>query len=206
MEKQLTGADETYKYIVKKLKIRFHRRLGYEGEELKFINVELIPEDSDHKFMDIAYIVDNNSKFNIEFQVYAVYGSKMGDMYKYRVYSQADEFLPFRTCVFATYPPTRGISDLEIDGDINFHPDFFFTKNLKASEIINVVKYKNKNNIPLTDNEAIDLIIAPDMTHDYEIQELLEITSQLLIDAIIPDAQFRFDLIDCQKKVLQRFL
>lgn len=93
-----------------------------------------------------------------------------------------------------------------MDGDVNFHPDFFFTKNLKASEIINVVKNKNINNIALTDDEAIDLLIAPDMAHDYDIKELLKITSQLLRDAVILDEQFRLDLMDCQKKVLQRFI
>ena len=198
--------DETYKYIFKKLHIRFHRRLGYEGEKLIFINIELIPPDIAHKYMDIGYVVDGARKYNIEFQSIPVYDPKMVDMYKYRVYSQADEFSPFKTCVFATYPPSQGIENRDFDGDVDFHPDFFYTKNLKASETINAVKTKNQNNIPLTDNEAIDLLIAPDMTHDQDIRELLKTTSELLRDATIPDREFHCDLIDCQKKVLQRFL
>lgn len=78
--------------------------------------------------------------------------------------------------------------------------------NLKASEIINNVKTKNDNNIELSDNEAIDLILAPDSKHDFEIKELLEITSRLLVNAKISDKDFHFALIECQKKMLQRFI
>ena len=44
------------------------------------------------------------------------------------------------------------------------------------------------------------------MTHHYEIKELLEITTKLLIDATITDQEFHNNLIICQKKVLKRFL
>ena len=204
MTDEVIGEDETYKYIFKKLHVRFHRRLGYDGNEIVFINIELIPPHMAHKYMDIGYVVDGKQKYNIEFQSTAVYNPKMEDMYKYRVYSQADEFQPFKTCVFATYPPTQGIENKDFDGDVDFHPDFFYTKNLKASEIINVVA--NKNNIPLSDDEAIDLLIAPDMAHNYEIKELLKTTSELLLNAKIPDKELHCDLIDCQRKVMQRFL
>ncbi|MDO5860216.1 hypothetical protein [Methanobrevibacter sp.] len=68
------------------------------------------------------------------------------------------------------------------------------------------MKYKIENNIALLDNEAIDLIIAPDMEHDFDIKELLEDTSNLLVNAIIDDDEFHRDLIDCQRKMLKRFL
>ena len=44
------------------------------------------------------------------------------------------------------------------------------------------------------------------MTQDYEIRELLKITTALLVKAKIPDKDFHKDLIDCQRKVLKRFL
>ena len=50
------------------------------------------------------------------------------------------------------------------------------------------------------------MLLAPDMTHDYEIKELLEITTELLLNATITDQKFHKDLIVCQKKVLKRFL
>ena len=65
-----------------------------------------------------------------------------------------------------------------------------FYKVKASSETLNVVRNKNENNIPLTDNEAIDLLMAPDMTHDYNIRELLEMTSKLLRDAKILDREF----------------
>ena len=203
---ELLSEDETYKYIIKQLKERFHRRLGYECEKIEIQNIELVPLAKLHKFMDISYTVDGLLKQNIELQSKPVYPPKMEDMYKYRILSQADEFCPFKTCVFATYPPTQGIQDLEIDGDLNFHPDFYFTKNQYASKVIKTASYKNSHNIQLTDNEAIDLLIAPDMVHDYDIKELLKITSELLINSKVSDKLFHCKLINCQRKILKRFL
>ena len=50
------------------------------------------------------------------------------------------------------------------------------------------------------------MLIAPDMDHNYEIKELLEITTVLLVEANIPDSEFHENLIACQRKVLKRFL
>ena len=44
------------------------------------------------------------------------------------------------------------------------------------------------------------------MTHNYEIKELLEITTTLLVEAKIPDGEFHENLIICQRKVLKRLL
>ena len=44
------------------------------------------------------------------------------------------------------------------------------------------------------------------MGHDLDIKKLLERSSGLLVNAVIEDADFHLDLIECQKKMLQRFL
>lgn len=44
------------------------------------------------------------------------------------------------------------------------------------------------------------------MKHDLDIKKLLEHSSGLLVNAVIEDVDFHLDLIDCQKKMLQRFL
>lgn len=206
MPKELSREDETYKYIIKKLGIRFHRRLGYEGNSIEFKNVELTPLALDNKFMDLFYEVDGKSNQNIELQSSPVYSPKMNDMYKYRIYSESVDAKPFNTCVFATYNPGYGLEEITISEDINFHPKFFYTKNMDAREFLSIITTKVENKIPLTDDEAIDLIIAPDMKHDCEIKSLLEYTSYLLVNAVICDKKFHLDLINCQKKMLQRFL
>ena len=72
--------------------------------------------------------------------------------------------------------------------------NYFYTKTRDAKEFLSNMKYKIENNIALLDNEAIDLIIAPDMEHDFDIKELLEDTSNLLVNAIIDDDEFHRDL------------
>ena len=74
-------ADETYKYIIKRLGIRFHRRLGYDGDEIDFKNVELIPPVKDKKIMDVVYVVDGEYFQNLEHQSTPVYSSKMEDIF-----------------------------------------------------------------------------------------------------------------------------
>jgi len=88
---------------------------------------------------------------------------------------------------------------------VTFHPDFFYTKKFNSREIIKGIRDKIINNIPLTDDEAIDILLIPDMNHNHDMMELLQITSELLCNATIPDKEFHLDLITCQKKVLQRF-
>ncbi len=197
--------DLTYKFIIKKLNIRFHRYLGYEGENLTFNNVELIPLANDNKYMDISYSVDDEVSVNIEHQSSPVYESKMNDIYKYHIYLESDNRKPVISCIVSTYNPNQGCRECNIDYNIVIRPDFFFIKNKNAKEILNNIKSKVKNNIPLTDNEAIDLILVPDMNHNLNINELFEITTKLLKKVIISDNQFYLDLIDCHKKMLKRF-
>ena len=83
MSKELSREDETYKYIIKKLGIHFHKRLGYDGDSIQLKNVELTPLAKDNKFMDIFYEVDSRYNVNIELQSSPVYESKMRDMYNY---------------------------------------------------------------------------------------------------------------------------
>ena len=44
------------------------------------------------------------------------------------------------------------------------------------------------------------------MKHDLDIKKLLERSSGLLVNAVIEDTDFHLELIECQKKMLQRFL
>ena len=99
--KELAGQDETYKYIIKTLNVRFFQRLGYDAEEIVFLNVEQIPVGPDQKFMDICSMVNGKYKANIDLQSTPVYDYKMLDIYKYRIYSRAEEFMSFKTTVFA---------------------------------------------------------------------------------------------------------
>ena len=44
------------------------------------------------------------------------------------------------------------------------------------------------------------------MKRDLDIKKLLERSSRLLVNAVIEDIDFHLELIECQKKMLQRFL
>ena len=205
MNENLSGEDESYKYIIKNIGVPMLEKLGYNAEKVEFQNVELIPKAKAKKYMDILCTVDGKYNLNIEPQSTPVYDTKMEDMYKYRTYTQCEDNLRFKTCVLATYAPNHGIRSLEIDEQVNFHPDFFFTQKIDASKIIKTIKDKNKNNKPLSKSEAIDILLLPDAKHDCKKKEMAKIATELLINANLPDEKFRKTLLDCQEKILQRF-
>ena len=205
MTQKLSGEDESYKYMIKNIGVPILEKLGYKAENIEFKNVELIPKAKDKKYMDILCTVDGKFNLNIEPQSTPVYDTKMEDMHKYRTYTQCEDNLPFKTAVLTTHTLNHGIISLEIDEQINFHPDFFFTQKIEASKIIKIIKDKNKNNKPLSKSEAIDILLLPDAKHDCEKKEMAKIAIVLLMDANLPDEKFRKTLLDCQEKILQRF-
>lgn len=144
MPQELSSEDESYKYIIKNIGSPMLEKLGHNAENVKFNNVELIPKAKDKKYMDILCTVDGKYNLNIEPQSTPVYDTKMEDMYKYRTYTQCEESITFKTIVLATYNPNHGIKSLEIDEDVNFHPDFFFTQKIDARKIIKTIKDKKQ--------------------------------------------------------------
>ena len=98
------GEDETYKFFLKKLRVRFHRRISKDGEEIEMLNTELVPINSKHKHMDEHYKIDNKYQQNMEFQSTPVYAEKMLAILMYMIFALAELFTEFRTCILATYP------------------------------------------------------------------------------------------------------
>ena len=205
MAENFSGKDEIYKYMIKNIGVPILEKLGHQADNVEFKNVELIPKAKDKKYMDILCTVDGKFNLNIEPQSTPVYDTKMEDMYKYRTYTQCEDNLPFKTLVLATYNPNHGIRSLEIDEQVNFHPDFVFTQKIDASKIIKTIKDKNKNNQELSRSEAIDILLLPDAKHNSEKSEMAKIATQLLYGANLPDEDFRKTVLDCQEKILQRF-
>ncbi len=145
MAENFSGKDESYKYMIKNIGVPILEKLGHQADNVEFKNVELIPKAKDKKYMDILCTVDGKFNLNIEPQSTPVYDTKMEDMYKYRTYTQCEDNLPFKTLVLATYNPNHGRRSLEIDEQVNFHPDFVFTqKNRRKQNYKNNQRQKQK--------------------------------------------------------------
>ena len=89
MGENSVGEDETYKFFLKTLKVRFHRRICGDGENIEIMNTELIPPGSDHKYMDGHYMVDKKYQQNMEFQSTPLYDDKMCIIFMYMVFALA---------------------------------------------------------------------------------------------------------------------
>ena len=199
--------DLFYKFIFRKLKIRMHHYLGYGGKKMDFQNPEQVPLSKDDKFMDVAYIIDDKTFYNVENQSTPTYEEKLQDIYKYHIYGEVESGMPLKSVVFSTANPNHGIEKLKIDYGMKISPDYIYLKNKNISKILSNLEYKVENNLRLSDSEAIDLLLLPDMNWDIELntEELFEIICSLLRDAYLSDEEFKRNLIKCEQKMLKRF-
>ena len=101
--------------------------------------------------------------------------------------------------------PNHGIDWMKIDKNVSFEVDTIFIKRKDGRKILNNLIYKMIIQEELSDNEAIDLIILPDMDIDIPIKQLMNVICFLIAKSNIPDDNFRMKIILCEIKVLARF-
>ena len=79
-----------------------------------------------------------------------------------------------------TYDPKLGKRKISIKHNITFEPDMFFTQERNGWEVLSTLIYKVFNQEELSDEEAIDLLILPDMDIDMPIETLMKISKMTL--------------------------
>ena len=197
--------DKSYKFMHKRLGIKFHRYLYKKGESLRYIDTE-IPETGQRR--DITYIVDEETIFNMEFQSTPLYQEKMEDMFDYVESLRSDrnygDFF-VRAGSLNTYNPNHGIRRAKIKYNISFEPDMFFTQERDGWEVLSTSIYKVFNQEEFSDDEAIDLLVLPDMDINMSVKTLMKSICFLIVHANIPDKDFKNDVLICEMVVLKRF-
>ncbi|WP_298500811.1 hypothetical protein [uncultured Methanobrevibacter sp.] len=196
--------DKSYKFMYKRLGIEFHRYFFGKGENISFLDTE-IPISA--KRRDITCKVDD-CIWDVEFQSYPVYEDNLENMFDYHESLRCDKNnngYPIRTGVINTSNPNRGKKNVEIKFNINFHPDFIFTQEMNGEEILSTLINKVITHEELSNKEAIDLLILPDMDIEMPIKALMRVICFLIANANIPDDNFKNDIILCEISVLKRF-
>ena len=199
------SADRSYKFNYKMLGIKFHQYLYGEGETIEFIETE-IPDTGQRK--DMVVKVDGKIIQITEFMSKALYDDKLQDIFNYHLSVFTDdeyENHDVQTGVISIANPHHGKNKVEIDKNITFHVDTIFTKNKDGWKVLNTIVYKTITQEELSDMEAIDLLILPDMNIDIPIKSLMSMICYLIGNANIPDADFKKKIILCEIRVLARF-
>ena len=199
------SADRAYKFMYKRLDIKFHRYFYQEGEYIEFIETE-IPETGQRK--DMVVKVDGKTIKITEFMATPLGEKKMRAISDYHRSSSNDlayKDFEIQSDVISIAEPGRGITIVKIDKNTTFHVDPIFTKNKNGWKVLSTLIYKTIIHEELTDEEAIDLLILPDMNIKLPIETLMKVICFLIGHANIPDADFRRDIILCEIKVLERF-
>lgn len=197
--------DRSYKFIYRQLDIKFHRYLYHEGDKIEFLSGE-IPETGER--MDNITKVDDEWIQMTEFMSKPVYDDKMHALYNYHDYMRHDRKnagLEIKSNVKSIANPNHGIDKVEIDNNITFHIDVEFFKNRDGWEVLNTISDKVTSQEELSDDEAIDLLVLPDMDIDVPIKELMTTIINLVAEANIPDEAFKNDINCCLVYVLERF-
>lgn len=187
------------------LGIRFHRYLYKEGENIEFIETE-IPDTGQGK--DIAVKVDGRVIMITEFMAKALYNGKLMDLFDYHQSARIDpQYKNFevRTNVVSIANPHHGKNKVEIDKNITFHVDTIFTKQKDGWKVLNSLIYKTITQEELSDEDAIDLLLLPDMDIEMPIKALMKMIIVIMGKVNIADVNFKEKLVLCEIQVLARF-
>lgn len=199
------SADRSYKFNYKLLEIKFHRYLYNYGEEIEFIETEIA--DTGQR-RDIVAKVDEKTIQLTEFMSKGPYDEKLHALCDYHESARYDpqhKGFEIRSGVVSIANPNYGKNETKIDENITFGIETIFIQEKNGWKTLNNLIYKIITNEELSDNEAIDLIILPDMNIELPIRQLMKIICFLIAKANIPDKEFKTKIILCEIKVLARF-
>ena len=199
------SVDRSYKFNYKRLNIKFHRYFYNEGEKIEFIETE-VPETGQRK--DMVVKVDDKKIQITEFMSKTLYDEKLRDLYDYHESTRHDinhKDLAVKTDVISIANPHHGKNNVEIDENIIFQVNPKFISEKDGWKVLNTLIYKTITQEELSDKEAIDLLILPDMNINFPIKQLMKIICFLIAHANISDEDFRTDIIVCEIMVLARF-
>ena len=199
MSKKIHQAtDKSYKFTYRRLNIKFHRYFYKKGNKIVFIDTE-IPETGQKR--DATVIVDDKYIQHSEFMSKPLSEDKIIILHDYHhdlVYDRNNKGLPVVTTVISIANPNHGKRIARIDTNRLFEPCIIFTKNMDGQKILNNLIHKIDCNEELSDDDAIDLLVLPDMDIEMDIRELMKLICKLINKANIPDATFKDDIILCE--------
>lgn len=199
------STDRSYKFIYKVLGIKFHRYLYDEGDEIEFLDTE-IPDTGQRR--DITTKVDGKFIRITELLSKPRYDDKLHSMYDYHQdisYDPHHEGLEVKSNVVGIYNPNWGKTNVDIDSNINFHVKTIQIQEMDGWKILSSIIHKTVTQEELSDNEAIDLLLLPDMETEMRIKAFMELICFLICNSNIPDPEFKEKLLLCEIKVLERF-
>lgn len=191
--------------MYKLLGIRFHQYLYHEREKIEFIETEI---SDTGQLKDIAVKVDEKIIQITEFMATPLYKGKLKDLYDYHISTSRDQqyqkFL-VKTGVFSIANPNHGTNWIDIDENITFHAHVNFTKNNNGWKVLSTLVYKTIIQEELSDTDAINLLILPDLNIKLPIKALMSIIIVLMGQANIPNDDFKEKIILCEIRILARF-
>lgn len=199
------SVDRSYKFMYKLLELKFHRYFYQEGDNIEFIETE-IPDTGQRK--DIVVKVDGKTIQITEFMAKALDDEKLRDIFDYHDSSRTDpsyDDFNVRTGVISIANPNHGKNKVEIDENITFHVTPIFTKRNDGWKVLSSLVYKTVTQEELSDREAIDLLILPDMHIKLPIKVLMCLIIVLIGKVNIQDEDFKKKIVLCELKVLSRF-
>ena len=199
------SVDRAYKFMYKVLGIRFHRYFYGEGEIIEFIETEI---SGTGQRKDAVARIDRKKIQITEFMSKPLDEEKLKVLCDYHISNRYDPQYgdhSVRTSLISTTNPNQGINEGEIDDNLSFHVDTIFTKDRDGRKVLSTLVYKTIMQEELSDDEAIDLLILPDMDIEMPIKALMSMICFLIGHANIPDNNFRADVLRCEVKILSRF-
>ena len=199
------SVNRSYKYIYKTLKIKFHRYLFHEGEKIEFIETE-IAETGQQKYLVVKE--DYHVIRIIALMAKPLYDAKLIDIYDHVIAILRDpqyEDCDISATVISVANPHHGKNAIAISANIDFYPEIIFIKQKDGEKVLRTIIQKILLNEELSDDDAIELLLLPDMNISLPIKTLMKSICYLIGQANIPDDDFKRRIIACERIILARF-
>ena len=205
------SVDRAYKFIYFILRIIFHTYLYGECEKIEFIETEIA---STGQRKDVSVKVDDDTIQITELMATPLNEEKLRAMFDYHESARRNpEYKGYniKTGVFSIAEPTHGISMIEIDDNVTFYVDSKFAKCKDMWKVLNTLNHKSFTQKKLSNEEAVDLLVLPDMNmrkEEYKeipIEELMRTVIVLMGNVKYPSFDLKEKIFICEIMVLARF-
>ena len=194
------SVDRAYKFIYFILRIIFHTYLYGECEKIEFVETEIA---STGQRKDVSVKVDDNTIQITELMATPLNEEKLRAMFDYHESARRNpEYKGYniKTGVFSIAEPTHGISMIEIDDNVTFHVDSKFAKCKDMWKVLNTLNHKPFTQKKLSNEEAVDLLVLPDMNMRKEEYREIPI-EELMRTVIVLMGNVKYPSFDLKEKI-----
>lgn len=166
--------DIILKMIIMEYSDEFLKFIGVKKSIKKILKTEFVTKKGRRLHLDFLCELIDGTLLNIEFQFTDPDGKDLNRFYDYNIFSQTEHNKLCETIIISFKTSMTGQKSHKIGKTKTMHPLFFYLGSIDFMKRLNNIENKIENNINLTNNDEISLMLMcllPKFTNKQEILE-----------------------------------